>query len=155
MYVFSGRRSQYTNINAVVILAVTIPHWRHMIFNIDMICPVIQRQRYQETHRTRQCTTTQPSSQSIHLDIGNRHIILWLPFQNLPTCIQTLQYANNLEYVLHVRFTFYCSLRYNTLTHQPSININRISSHHLFLFLLYCVLTTPSSVCLYPIYIFF
>jgi hypothetical protein len=24
-----------------------------MIFNIDMICPIIQRQRYYETYRTR------------------------------------------------------------------------------------------------------
>lgn len=53
IYVFSGRRNQYTNTNAVFILTVTIPHWRFMIFNIDMICPIIQRQRYYETHRTR------------------------------------------------------------------------------------------------------
>ena len=53
MYVFSGRRNQYTNTNAVFILTVTIPHWRFMIFNIDMICPIIQRRRYYETHRTR------------------------------------------------------------------------------------------------------
>jgi hypothetical protein len=32
---------------------VTIPHWRFMIFNIDMIRPIIQRQRYYEAHRTR------------------------------------------------------------------------------------------------------
>jgi hypothetical protein len=44
----------------------------------------------------------------------------------------SLQYTNDLEYVLHVRFTFYCSLRYSKLTHNPSININRISSHLLF-----------------------
>jgi hypothetical protein len=30
--------------NTVFILTVTIPHWRFMIFNIDMICPIIQRQ---------------------------------------------------------------------------------------------------------------
>ena len=30
----------------VFILTVTIPHWRFMILNIDMICPNIQRQRY-------------------------------------------------------------------------------------------------------------
>jgi hypothetical protein len=53
IYVFSGRRIQYTNTNAVFILTVTIPHRRFMIFNIDMICPIIQRQRYYETHRTR------------------------------------------------------------------------------------------------------
>ena len=53
IYVFSGRRNQYTNTNAVLILTVTIPHWRFMIMNIDMICPMIQRQRYYETHRTR------------------------------------------------------------------------------------------------------
>jgi hypothetical protein len=41
IYVFSGRRNQYTNANAVFILTVTIPHWRFMIFNIDMICPFI------------------------------------------------------------------------------------------------------------------
>ena len=46
IYVFSGRRNQHTNTNAVFILNVTIPHWRFMIFNIDMICPIIQRQRY-------------------------------------------------------------------------------------------------------------
>ena len=46
MYVFSGRRNQYTNINAVFILPLTIAHWRFMIFNIDMICPIIQHQRY-------------------------------------------------------------------------------------------------------------
>ena len=46
MYVFSGRRNQYTNINAVFILTLTIAHWRFMIFNIDMICPIIQHQRY-------------------------------------------------------------------------------------------------------------
>jgi hypothetical protein len=45
--------NQYTNINAVFILTVTIPPWRFMIFNIEMICPIIQRQRYYETHRTR------------------------------------------------------------------------------------------------------
>jgi hypothetical protein len=33
--------------------SLTIPHWMFMIFNIDMICPIIQRQRYYETHRTR------------------------------------------------------------------------------------------------------
>jgi hypothetical protein len=38
--------SQYTSINDVFILTVKIPHWRFMIFNIDMICPIIQRQRY-------------------------------------------------------------------------------------------------------------
>jgi putative NADPH-quinone reductase len=41
IYVFSGRRNQYTNTNAVFILTVTIPHLRFMIFNIDMICPII------------------------------------------------------------------------------------------------------------------
>jgi hypothetical protein len=40
IYVFSGRTNQYTNTNAVFIL------WRFMIFNINMICPIIQRQRY-------------------------------------------------------------------------------------------------------------
>jgi hypothetical protein len=64
-----------------------------MIFNIDMICPIIQQQRYYETRRTRQCTTIQSSSWSIQLDVENRYINLWLPFQNLPTCISTLQYA--------------------------------------------------------------
>jgi hypothetical protein len=44
IYVFSCRRNQYTNTNAVFILTVTIPHWRFMIFNIDMICPIIQPQ---------------------------------------------------------------------------------------------------------------
>jgi hypothetical protein len=44
IYVFSGRRNQYTNTNTVFILTVTILHWRFMIFNIDMICPIIQRQ---------------------------------------------------------------------------------------------------------------
>jgi hypothetical protein len=53
IYVFSGRGNQYTNTNAVFILTVTIPHWRFMIFNIDMICPIIQRQRYYENNRTR------------------------------------------------------------------------------------------------------
>ena len=38
IYVFSGRRNQYTNTNAVPILTVTIPHWRFMIFNSDMSC---------------------------------------------------------------------------------------------------------------------
>jgi hypothetical protein len=37
--------NQYTNTNAVFILTVIIPHWRFTIFNIDMICPIIQRQR--------------------------------------------------------------------------------------------------------------
>ena len=46
IYVFSGRRNQYTSNNAVFIPTVTIPHWRFMIFNIDMICPIIQHQRY-------------------------------------------------------------------------------------------------------------
>ena len=46
IYVFIGRRNQYTSINALLILTVTIPHWRFLIFNIDMICPIIQRQRY-------------------------------------------------------------------------------------------------------------
>ena len=46
MYVFSGRRNQYINTNAVFILTVTIPHWRFIIFNIDMISSIIQRQRY-------------------------------------------------------------------------------------------------------------
>jgi uncharacterized membrane protein YkgB len=41
-----GRRNQYTNTNTVFILTVTIPHWRFMIFNIDMICPIIQRQPF-------------------------------------------------------------------------------------------------------------
>jgi hypothetical protein len=36
----------HTNTNAVFILTVTIPNWRFMIFNIDMMCPIIQRQRY-------------------------------------------------------------------------------------------------------------
>jgi hypothetical protein len=45
IYVFSGRRNQYTNTNTVFILTVTIPHWRFMIFNIDMVFPIIQRQR--------------------------------------------------------------------------------------------------------------
>jgi hypothetical protein len=31
IYVFSGRRNEYTNTNAVFILTVTIPHWRFMI----------------------------------------------------------------------------------------------------------------------------
>jgi hypothetical protein len=53
IYVFSGRRNQYTNTNAVFILTVTIPHWRIMISNIDIICPIIQGQLYYETHRTR------------------------------------------------------------------------------------------------------
>ena len=56
MYVFSGRRNQYTNTNVVFILTVTIPHWRFMI------CLIIQRQRYYETHRTRYSATIQPSS---------------------------------------------------------------------------------------------
>ena len=46
IYLFSGIRNQYTNINAVFILTVTIPHWRFMIFNIDMICLIMQCQRY-------------------------------------------------------------------------------------------------------------
>ena len=45
IYIFMDKRNQYTNTNAVCILTVTIPHWR-FIFNIDMICPIIQRQRY-------------------------------------------------------------------------------------------------------------
>ena len=53
IYVFSGRSNQYTNTNVVFILTVTIQHWRFMIFNIDMICSIIKRQRYYETHRTR------------------------------------------------------------------------------------------------------
>jgi hypothetical protein len=32
--------------DAVCILTVTIAHWRFMIFNIYMICPIIQHQRY-------------------------------------------------------------------------------------------------------------
>jgi hypothetical protein len=43
----------HDNTKAVFILTVTIPHWRFMIFNIDMICPIEQRQRYYETNRTR------------------------------------------------------------------------------------------------------
>jgi hypothetical protein len=48
-----ARRNQHTNTNALFILTVTIPHWRFIIFNNDMIWPIMQRQRYYETHRTR------------------------------------------------------------------------------------------------------
>jgi hypothetical protein len=58
IYVFSGRRNQYANTNAVFIPTVTIPHWRFMIFNIDMNCPIIQRQRYYETHRAMQLSVS-------------------------------------------------------------------------------------------------
>ena len=76
------------------------------------------------------------------------YIILWLPFQNLDTCIQTLQYANDLEYVLHVRFTLYCSFGYSKPTSQPSININCISSYLLF-FIAFVLRVDPTLICLY------
>jgi hypothetical protein len=76
---------------AVLILTVTITHWRLMMFNIIMMCHIVQCQCYYVTDRTRQCTTIQQLCYSIHLDIENRYIIIIrLPLQTRLTYISTL-----------------------------------------------------------------
>jgi hypothetical protein len=75
---------------AVLIITVAITHWRLMMFNIIMMCHIVQCLCYYVTDRTRQCTTMQ-LSYSIHLDIENRYIIIiCLPLQTRLTYISTL-----------------------------------------------------------------
>ena len=83
IYVFSGRRNQYTNVNAVFIITVTIAHWRIMIFNIGMI-----------SYYTASTLLGSISHTTMHHDTT---IVLTHSFR----------YRKSIYYSLHVRLTFY------------------------------------------------